>query len=256
MTQITRRNMVGLAAASTVVAACSQAVPGGGGGGGGGGEGGEASTMTNYGDNPSGPAPGGNALAADYYQIVIMRLTSDLKFDASHGSFAASSKDDEAAVRKVVEAQLVGLKPGSDVQSLNPLPGSAGVNFENWLFGSPRRIYVYTDTASLKFQKKEPLSFKSTSSLKAIDEEAARKKKISPNKSFFNATSSDSFAKGALLYFENFYLDNDGKPIPPKWDQLIEYAMNFNMLLDNAKGTHKLPLIFDPDGGNGMGGDP
>ncbi len=251
MTEISRRNLVGLAAASTVLASCSQASTGGG-------EqpGGTPSDMSNYGDNPSGAAPDGKTLSADYYQIVIVRLTSALTFDASHGSFAAPSKDNEAEVRKAVETQLAGLKPGADVQSLNPIEGSSGVNFENWLFGSPRRIYLYTDTASLHFQNKDPLSFKSTSSLAAVDPEAARGKKISPNKSFFNAKAVDKFANGSLLYFENFYLDGNGAPIPAKFDRLIEYSMNFNMLIDNAKGTRKQAIIIDPDGGNGMGGTP
>jgi hypothetical protein len=246
MTTINRRNLFVIATASALVTACKPA--------GGGGTGPLVSNGQNYGDDPSKPGP--SPLSADYYSLVIIRITKDLKFEASHGSFDTPSKTDEAKVRAAVLAQLNGLKPGGDVQSLNPLKDSSGYNFVNWGFGSTRRVYVYVDNATLKFEKNEPLSFKAVSSLRYIDTEIARSRKISPNKSFFGAKSEDAFAKGSLLYFENYFLDDAGKPLPPKPANPIYYSFNFNMLMAAQNGAKPIPIVIDPDGGNGMGGPP
>lgn len=242
MTMINRRNIFMLAAASGLLTACDPK--------GGGGPRPTENSGQNYGDDPSKPGP--NALLADYYSLVIIRITKDLKFEASHGSFNSPSKDDEAKVRAAVLAQLNGLKPGGDVQSLNPLKDSSGYNFVNWGFGSTRRVYVYVDNATLKFEKNEPLSFKAVSSLRYIDTEIARSRKISPNKSFFGAKSEDRFAQGSLLYFENYFLDDSGKPLPPKPVNPIYYSFNFNMLMAAQNGAKPIPIVIDPDGGNGM----
>jgi hypothetical protein len=247
MNTINRRNLIVLAGASTLATACkpigndSDPKPTTNGG-------------QNFGDDPSKPGPG--ALVADYYSLVIIRLTNDLKIEASHGSFDTPSKGDEGKVRAAVLAQLNGLKLGGDVQSLSPLKDSSGYNFENWGFGSTRRVYVYIDNTTLTFEKNEPLTFKPVSSIRFTDPERAVTRKISPNKSFFNAKSDDRFARGSLLYFENFYLDTVGKPIPPKTPNPIFYSLSFNLLLDTKSGGKPIPIMIDPDTGNGMGGPP
>ncbi len=246
---INRRNLFVLATAAGLVTACDPK-----GGGGSGGPGPVVSNGQNFGDDPSKPGP--NALLADYYSLVIIRISKDLKFESSFGSFTTPSKGDEAVVRAAVLAQLTGLKPGGDVQSLGPLKDSSGYNFVNWGFGSTRRIYVYVDNTTLKFEKNEPLSFKSVSSLRYLDAEIARSRKISPNKSFYGAKSEDRFAQGSLLYFENYFLDDAGKPLPPKPAKPIFYSFNFNLLMETQNGSKPIPIVIDPDGGNGMGGPP
>jgi hypothetical protein len=247
MSSINRRNLIVLAGASTLATACNPI----------GNDSGPKPTDTNgqnFGDDPSKPGPG--PLSADYYSLVIIRLTSDLKLEASHGSFDTPSKEDEGKVRAAVLAQLTALKPGGDVQSLGPLKESSGYNFENWGFGSTRRVYVYVDNTTLTFEKNEPLTFKPVSSIRFTDPERASSRKISPNKSFFGAKSEDKFARGSLLYFENFFLDNAGKPIPPKTPNPIFYSLSFNLLLASKGDGKPIPIMIDPDTGNGMGGPP
>ena len=78
-----------------------------------------------------------------------------------------------------------------------------------------------------------------------------------PNNSFLNAklfqTLSDQLENRKLLVIENWYTDLNGNPITgnPK----LRYSMNINLLIatDNDKW---IPLIIDPDTGNGMGNNP
>jgi hypothetical protein len=243
MTAINRRNLFALAGASTMLAACDPKR-------GGGGPQTHHGNNGNFGKDPSKPGP--NALSADYYSLVIVRLNKELKLEASHGSFDSPSKTDEATVRAAVLAQLTRLAPNGDVQSLNPLKDSAGYDFEKWGFASTRRVYVYADNATLTFEKNEPLTFKAVSSIRFTDPTRAASRKINPNESFFGAKSEDRFARGSMLYFENFYLDNNGKPIPPKTPATLFYSMNFNLLLATSTGGKPIPITIDPDGGNGM----
>jgi hypothetical protein len=171
MIPVSRRNLFALAGATTILAACDPKA-----------DSGDPRTppnpnSNNYGDNPSKPGP--KALTADYYSLVIIRLNKDLKIEASHGSFESPSKDDEGKVRAAVRAQLEGLAQSGDVQSLNPMKDSSGYDFENWGFASTRRIYVYVDNATLKFEKREPLTFKAVSSIRFTDPERATGRKIS-----------------------------------------------------------------------------
>jgi hypothetical protein len=242
MTGLSRRNLIALGGAATILSACDRHK-----------EGNEGqspnSSGNNNGDDPSKPGPG--PLIADYYSLVILRINKDLKLEASHGSFDTPSKTDEKLVRATVLAQLERLGPAGDVQSLNPLKDSSGYDFEKWGFGSTRRVYIYVDNQSLVFEKHEPLTFKAVSSIRFTDPERANTRKISPNRSFFGAKSDDKFARGSLLYFENYYLDGNGKPIPPKTPLPIFYAMNFHLLMASATGGKPIPIVIDPDTGNG-----
>jgi hypothetical protein len=250
MTTINRRNLIVLGGVSALVTACDRKPMGGYDDDHDDEHGNALGNGSNYGDDPSKPGP--SKLSADYYSLVIIRINQDLKIESSYGSFDTPSKDDEAVVRAQVLKQLTGLAPGGDVQSLNPLADSAGYNFDHWGFASTRRVYVYVDNSTLTFEKNEPLTFKAVSSLRFTDPERAGSRKISKNKSFFGAKSNDKFARGSLLYFENYYLDNDGKPIPPKTADALYYAMNFHLNLESEKGGKPMPIIIDPDGGNGM----
>ncbi len=247
MINASRRGVLAMGVVAAILSACTPSSTDGGGSPG-------ITANGNYGDDPRKPGPG--ALVADYYSLVILRLNKDLKWEASHGSFNSPSKDNEGEVRRALLAQLEGLAPNGDVQSLNPLPNSAGYNFENWGFGSSRRVYIYVDNPTVRFAKLDPLTFKSQSSLALIDEEASRARKINPNKSFYGAKSDDKFARGSLLYFENYFRTPDGKPIPVPATDKQYYSLSFNLLMDMQTGTKPLPVIVDPDTGNGMGWPP
>ncbi len=250
MSALNRRNFMALAGTAAVAAGCSKVTPSGGTTGSG-----DPSTGDNFGDDP---ASGARApLIAETYQLIIMRFTPDMKFDASHGSFAAPSKSSEPEVRAAVEAQIKSLARGGDVQSLKPLAGSDGVNFENWGFSSTRRIYVFMDSLTATFDTKRPLTFLDYSTDNLHNPEPKQQKTISPNKSFYNASAVESFAgRGSLLYFENHYLIDGANPIPPKQNPPIWYSMDFHLLVANARGTKRVPIVIDPGGGNGMGWTP
>ncbi|HEV7232656.1 MAG TPA: hypothetical protein VGN36_00325 [Sphingorhabdus sp.] len=81
---------------------------------------------------------------------------------------------------------------------------------------------------------------------------------VEPNNAFVNARLIDALATGPfkgrrILRLENWFVDKDGMPIKP-WAKLL-YSMNLHLLATTAGGKI-IPLIIDPDTGNGMGNNP
>ena len=83
------------------------------------------------------------------------------------------------------------------------------------------------------------------------------------NYAFFGATLVDAidrntFRDRRLLRLENWSTDMGGKPItydPNNTNQHTDYSMNLHLLATGYDGS-KIPLIIDPDTGNGYGDPP
>lgn len=81
---------------------------------------------------------------------------------------------------------------------------------------------------------------------------------VEPNNAFVNARLIDALETGPfkgkkILRLENWYVDNKGVGLPAM--AKLRYSMNLH-LLATTEGSKLIPLIIDPDTGNGMGNNP
>jgi hypothetical protein len=124
------------------------------------------------------------------------------------------------------------------------------VNFVNFTFGSQQLVVFHFDPAGIptRFDPANPIQF---APFGADGQAKAR------NNSFLNP-GIRSWAGKEMLVLENWYVDEDGRPILPPLE--LYYTMNVHLLtpclLTGANGeSRELPLVLDPDTGN-MGAEP
>lgn len=125
------------------------------------------------------------------------------------------------------------------------------VNFENFTFGSQHLIVFYVDPAAA------PARF-DPANLVQFAEFSARGQARSRNNCFLNAEIR-SWPGMEALVLENWFVDDNGHSIAPPLE--LYYTMNVHLLmrcaiLGGGNGEHDLPIILDPDTGNGEGHEP
>jgi hypothetical protein len=124
------------------------------------------------------------------------------------------------------------------------------VNFVNFTFGSQQLIVLHVDPAGIP-ARFDPVNLIQFAQFGADGEAKAR------NNSFLNAAIRSGAGK-EMLVLENWYVDDEGRPIEPPLQ--LYYTMNIHLLtpclLTGANGeARELPLVLDPDTGN-MGAEP
>lgn len=123
------------------------------------------------------------------------------------------------------------------------------VHFENFTFGSQQLIVFHIDPAGAPVRL-DPRN------LTQFAEFSAEGQPREPNNSFLNPRIQ-TWGGLEMLVLENWFVDADGQPVTtPLW-----YAMNVHLLMRCALDGHddrvcELPLILDPDTGNGAGNEP
>ncbi len=142
--------------------------------------------------------------------------------------------------------------------------------FEGLKFGSKQKIYIVIDNANIKFNDDTPLSFTPFGAFddpynlhpcipnNSCDVNSGVK---APNLSFFNARPSNIDGIQGL-YVENYFYNWDGKPMTEN-DKDVDYSINFNLFICKDKVINctfqrdeVIPIIIDPDTGNGWGNNP
>ncbi len=176
-----------------------------------------------------------------YCCLVYMKFV-DGTFTAKHAYFEIASVN--------IAEQFTAISSGRDW--ISPVYGRSEVNFENFGFGSQNKIYFYVDNG-------DDVLFRGANSIQfnPVDERGSKK---ALNNAFLNAEEDTTTWPGkTLLTLENWYVNENGKPIPnvtahpnnvPVSAQRL-YSIN---ILLNMKllGTSKyFPVIVDPGGGNG-----
>ncbi|MEA3060802.1 MAG: hypothetical protein QOJ94_583 [Sphingomonadales bacterium] len=125
------------------------------------------------------------------------------------------------------------------------------VNFENFTFGSQQLIVFHVDPGGT------PVRF-DPANLVQFAEFSAQGAPRARNNSFLNAELR-SWPGKEVLVLENWFVDDNGQPIAPPLEFL--HTMNVHLLMRCALAgaddrPHELPVILDPDTGNGTGNEP
>ena len=127
------------------------------------------------------------------------------------------------------------------------------IDFQKLAFGSQHEVFIYFDTIDISFKRGHLITFAPNTYKGAQAYE---------NWSFFdaNVVPYDEMGKlkdkGRMLRVRNYYTTDDGNPINDKADEIL-YAMNihFEMRLNKTENLF-VPMIIDPDTGNGSGNEP
>ncbi len=129
-------------------------------------------------------------------------------------------------------------------------PDKQGLNFVGWDFRSQAKIYMDIEGLDSKFNTKHPVVFTEFGS--------DRNNRMTKNYSFYNARVIPNSVQSNdnLLAIDNYFAhvrsngnwrrlrntNNSGG-----WNKYREYSMNIYFFA----GTAEVPLVFDPDTGNG-----
>lgn len=138
---------------------------------------------------------------------------------------------------------------------------------KNFHFSMPARIYVVLHNDGLEFNNVWPILFTRFGSKSLDQAEQDMWVEMAKNKSFYNAgvgkvDGVNPYYRDRILYVENHYRDVNGCSMKPgEKDSLPEknpeYSMNLNLKLRIAGAEgYMLPIVFDPDTGNGSGAPP
>jgi hypothetical protein len=253
MTELNRRAIIAVGGGVALLAACKPA----------------EQTDTNhisgvglYGEAPDRPGldkfPKGGKVNFDPQYVCLVYLKVDgAKLLARHAYYSFSSMAGEAggpeswAKRRFASAAKNawlpdGLWPPAPPR-INPRE-----NFADFDFGSQQVIYFYIDNGNdVVFDPENLVSFTPYSTKDGRPTHLKpNKKTVSPNNAFFSARRLEP----NLLYLENWFTDKNGNVIDttanaPKYDE--QYSLDIHLLMAAAIGTATIPIIIDPDTGNG-----
>lgn len=126
-------------------------------------------------------------------------------------------------------------------------------------YGQQSELFIYYDSERVSLFGKYLISFNPTSLMSPNE---------GKNFSFFNARigeprETENLRKGRIVRVENWYTSDEmGSPIPPYPSSAtpppadIPYAMNFHFGVPVKGGGNVVPMIIDPNTGNGAGNEP
>lgn len=199
-------------------------------------------------------------------------------FLARHAWFASTGNDrtdQDKAVQKLNEVLGLQPPPGS-VPTWPPSEAQRyGEGFKDFNFGGSSRIYIYVDDQQgVTFDEQNLVQFTKYSA----DHSASGVRRImKKNKSFSKGSiieANITGLPGKILYLENKFkkfrdedwewmgeddITNPGYPPSPNPSNpkqpFLEYSMNIHLRMKMANGS-SIPLVIDPNTGNGGGWEP
>jgi hypothetical protein len=281
---VSRRNFVALAGAGVTLAACGKPNHSA--------SADETSNLSRFSNKPFGPPPHHGIPTSkkrpvgaatnlffnpEYLSAIYLRFGrngQDRKLLAYHGyekipAGSTSSQIQNLAERILLEARQT--SPGAWRRANNAASNKwrREENLENFDFDSQNLMFVMVDHGieDIKFDDRptkgsNPPEYQNlvrfTSVLAQSDSnELDYDMAAQPNNSFLNArivpAADNALKNRKILVLENWYTDLNGTPISGK--PKLRYSMNINLLI--ATDANKwLPMIIDPDTGNGMGNTP
>lgn len=263
MGRISRRNFVALAAASAAVSACS--------------DGSDAKNAEagadakeckgypeNYGDDPHEPRT--EPFPIEFIGVVYIGSGNGWELTVNHAAFRVKTTDDDAArlakAVKILEARgrngrfkdlKNDLAPHPRKNKTTNIPDVLdGDNFDIKYFGfkSRNELFIYID-GDVELTDNAMLSFT------PFNHERVPRH---PNYAFYGAEQIDvaklGKLKGRMISVRNYMTAAGGKPIGEnEQTKSQEYAMSIHFTVPGSGGM-RIPIIVDPDTGNGQGNEP
>lgn len=138
-------------------------------------------------------------------------------------------------------------------------------NLDVLAFGSQQRIYVFVDNTNVQFNEKTPVSFTPYGAFDDVSSMTVET--MDPNLSFYDAKIGNIAGGKRGLMMNNYYNGANGEDITDEAHPYINsarYSINFNLLMcrgvvnkcDFANPKAVIPIVIDPDTGNGWGSKP
>jgi hypothetical protein len=220
-----------------------------------------------------------NPATLSYFAIIYMQLKTDPTTNVAdwivkHSYFKIGNLNAvqvDAAVAAIVKERFVGNNWGLVASNPRlPLPYRDPTNlhrdyyegFGNGLyFSAPLKIYIVIDNPNIRFDSTWPLMFTKfgadSRGVKNENDWGRLSKSMKPNKTFYGAKVGGFGGNmgSNILYFENHMKDGNGNnhSLPPTVPD--EYSFNLNIWMKARVGA-EIPMIIDPDTGNGTGAPP
>lgn len=224
--------------------------------------------------NPTGIIKKVNLFNPQFFHIISIedgsKNSSDPKkrwsIDINHAHFSfASTFDDEitnnARLKKAIEI-LENKKPGLfsattnsnrkpfNRKKLPEIDYAEDILFSKLKYGSKHEIFIYIDGPFIGLESKSLISFAPNRNPSGVAKE---------NFSFYGAeivplnSMGSLWDKGRIIRLRNYFEDANGDPVIST-DEMV-YSMNIHIGVPN--GTNgSVPMVIDPDTGNGMGNNP
>ncbi len=259
MIDLNRRNVFGVAGAVAMLSACDK-----------------KTALTNTGISPlhgwstieekPDPLHTGIGFNPGWLCLVYLKWTGtsdDLGLVIRHVYVKASNGADEPKSRAQAEEAFVIIKGISDADWLTPDSRfkRKEVGFTKFGFDSQQRIYMFIDNDNVQFNDK--FNFKNLvrfSKLGPNEQSEPTSYTREPNNSFFSVFTKEAstvdLKKRKLLHIANWNVDENGKEI--KKSNPKTYSMNVHLVMKSGSGVSaiEIPMILDPDTGNGSGWTP
>ena len=212
--------------------------------------------------------PANIPFAPVYVTIIRIDSTGAWRIGANHASFLVDDPGQNTAEARLAQALRVlkkvvpnrrkfgDLRPGKPDAEAKLYRRKDGTfdrdDFIELGFNSQHEIFVYYDSADVVLDNHQLISF---SPLLTTGATAAG------NDSFFAARVDDSqlsgLLRGKLIRIENYNTIYDGDAFTPRpaddASKAARYSLNFHVTLP---ASQPLPIVIDPDTGNGIGYDP
>jgi len=265
---ITRRNLLGVTGAGLALSACNGLrssrrhdfgfTPYG--------------TSPDFGDSPTAPPPAGRKFEPRHIALVHVEPLKDWEMLVNYTSLDLSSGNtDETRLQRAADIftakwntvtsekkarfrELKISKP-NDYRDIHYFSKHGGVydydDFENFKFESQTEIFFFFDSPHIEFG----------SPLMAATQLTSNGSSCAPNYSFYGCVLVDENdpalqglrGKGRILRVRNYVTDKEGKTITTP----VSYSLNIQLSVKNdGAGGGRVPIIFDPDTGNGLGYEP
>ena len=246
-------------AAALAVSACEKGPEGVAGGGGG-----ANAAVVPYGDNPASAGPE-KTFAPNFFTVIYTKFgDGGSPLTARQAYFNVSDGQDD--VQCAIEYLRSDGRAEKDCGLFTPTPESGlpaiRRDFDDFLFGSRQRVYVFVDNENIAFNAKNPLTFQPFG---AFDNPFdAKSPTRDANRTFYSAAVGPlGNSKSEGLYLENFFRNADGEPFKDG-DKATNYYLTFNLLFcrggkpscDFTDPKQVIPVLIDPDTGNGQGQEP
>lgn len=198
--------------------------------------------------------PGDPRFEPRYVCLVYLRF-ADAMVTARHAYYDIAGYNavpDDAAKADWARKRLVSAATGKwEAEGL--WPAEAGYpnpreNFQGFDFGSQQVIYFYIDNGgAVKFDPNNGIRFSAyatkTGRPTAKD---PKKPKVDKNSAFFGAR----IIADDLLYLENWFTNKNGKLVDASSSETM--SMDIHLLMKTADGQMDIPIVIDPDTGNGL----
>lgn len=207
--------------------------------------------------------PNDPTFAPQYVCLIYMKIDA-AKLIAKHAYYEIAGYNalpDEAQKTAWVRERMASAPTGWKSEGLwQPVAGSPNPreNFEGFNFGSQQILYFFIDNGTdVIFDRHNGIAFMpyGTKSGRPNHNHPV-KPKANKNSAFFSAR----FIDANLLYLENWFTGENGKIISKKTDGSdYEEIMSMNihlMMKSSLNGNIRIPIVIDPDTGNGTARKP